>query len=492
MSLKSLSVSKYPQKRYLIPSKWIDDLIKAAAVTGNSKTNKKVDKKIFNESFISENEYETKLNPNFNRGDAYFVIYEIMKKINDSLFQIDTIIEVDYDYNRNTIDLSVDINTMSQDQFKKYAPEQTSYKEQVTAYIPGNKIKYITPKIEKEDKTKDKITETPLEEEDKNNYSKEVLKENTEEDLKEEDQKDPPKKLKKKKHSSQSKIKNKSKSPLKEHKKNKSINKIDSEGQDDLSTMSNTVTKKKNKETDSNIKTYKSKPSKNISTVISTKTSTINSSFLTNLNDFCSQDVSPKGLNNPSVYCFMNTCLQCIISIPELNYYLTTGKYKNEAKYSPKYCEKLAEFIKDYKEAEDTLNPRKIIKVCNSLLPSGEQHDCHEFLCRLIGKIQEELNQKKKYTFPDGVNLKKAWTIYNEVNSSFVDKILTGMLRSSVTCCKCRHESYTYDPFTYLTLQLNSRRDKDTLKNCLNVYFETEKIDCDYKCEACRKTTSVK
>jgi len=57
-----------------------------------------------------------------------------------------------------------------------------------------------------------------------------------------------------------------------------------------------------------------------------------NSIFLGKFENFDSLNLKPKGLYNPSVYCFMNTCLQCLLSIPELNHYFVSGSFKKDKK----------------------------------------------------------------------------------------------------------------------------------------------------------------
>ena len=150
--------------------------------------------------------------------------------------------------------------------------------------------------------------------------------------------------------------------------------------------------------------------------------------------------LEPRGLYNPSVYCFMNTCLQCLVSLPELNHYFSSGLYKG--KKSPVACNALREFIETYNNAGKSLKAcSSIYKICHSFLEPNQQHDCQEFLRRFLSKIQEELNTNKKYTFPDKAGYEKVWQIYREHNPSFIDTLFAGLMRSSVICNKCNYKS---------------------------------------------------
>ena len=216
--------------------------------------------------------------------------------------------------------------------------------------------------------------------------------------------------------------------------------------------------------------------------------------LITNLSSFESFPLIPKGLINPSVYCFMNTCLQCLSSIPELNYYFFNKKYEKEKKTKKKKlkaCNAYYDFIISYADDNEIIRPpHSIYSTCHSFLENGRQHDCQEFLRRFLGRIQDELNYNKKYRFEDNISMEDAWNIYREVNPSFIDSVFTGLMTSTVKCLKCSHCSYTYDPFLDLSVSIEKKK-KEYLKDCLERYFSSEKMDCGYRCEKCKKKTKV-
>jgi hypothetical protein len=288
--------------------------------------------------------------------------------------------------------------------------------------------------------------------------------------------------------------------PTKKWKKEfKGLKKKDSKDKADLS---NKLQKSSNISTTNskvgiNLNSY-SNPSTpiNESKNISDKSTTINksySSLILKLEGFKTNDLNPKGLYNPSVYCFMNTCMQCLASIPELNHYFGTGQFTKEkkSKKDPQACQALKEFVNSYENSSGSLKaPSSIYKVCHSFLTANTQHDCQEFLRRFLTKIQEELNWDKKYTIPDKASLEQAWNIYREINPSFVDSLFTGLMRSSVICNLCGHKSDTYDPFMDISVPIK-KKPVESIESCLDYYFAKEHIDCEYKCSSCKKKTSV-
>jgi len=216
----------------------------------------------------------------------------------------------------------------------------------------------------------------------------------------------------------------------------------------------------------------------------------------------------------------MNTCMQCLLSIPEFNHYFVNKTYTKEKTSNKKNtsCEALKEFIDCYMNSTYSIKPTSgMYDICHSFLAPREQHDCQvflfspiiylnlsqEFLRRLLAKIQEELNGIKKYTIPDQCYFLKAWKIYKDHNPTMIDTIFSGMLRSSVICQKCNYQSSkifgfngyfyyldTHDPFMDISLPIK-RKLKLSLEQCLDNFFEPEFIDCDYKCSKCKKLTSV-
>jgi ubiquitin C-terminal hydrolase len=81
----------------------------------------------------------------------------------------------------------------------------------------------------------------------------------------------------------------------------------------------------------------------------------------------------------------MNTCLQCLVSIPELNYYFEKKKYKKE-KLSNKSliaCEAMKEFVEIYNTSTTSsfTAPSSMYDVCHSFLPKNQQHDSHVNNC---------------------------------------------------------------------------------------------------------------
>jgi ubiquitin C-terminal hydrolase len=90
---------------------------------------------------------------------------------------------------------------------------------------------------------------------------------------------------------------------------------------------------------------------------------------------------------------------------------------------------------------------------------------------------QEDVGEERRET-------EERWEEYKERNNSFIDHMLTGLYRSTVTCEKCRLRSVTYDPFMVISLPLPA--DQASLQACLDTFFAEEQLQ-NYFCIGCKR-----
>lgn len=120
----------------------------------------------------------------------------------------------------------------------------------------------------------------------------------------------------------------------------------------------------------------------------------------------------------------------------------------------------------------------KLRLVCRNLIP-GRQEDAHEFLRYLVEAMEKAyLSRFKNHTKFDS----------KVKETTPLNQILGGYLRSAVRCLKCGHVSTTFQHFQDLLLDI---RKAQTLDEALELYFSREKLDDEsYQCEACQKKVS--
>lgn len=121
----------------------------------------------------------------------------------------------------------------------------------------------------------------------------------------------------------------------------------------------------------------------------------------------------------------------------------------------------------------------KLRLVCKHLVP-GQQEDAHEFLRYLM----EAMEKAYLLRFPKHSQFDQ----YSKETTP-VNQILGGYLKTSVRCLTCSHVSVTFQHFEDLLLDI---RKANTLDEALDLYFARERLeDMGYKCESCKRKVSA-
>jgi ubiquitin carboxyl-terminal hydrolase 36/42 len=189
------------------------------------------------------------------------------------------------------------------------------------------------------------------------------------------------------------------------------------------------------------------------------------------------------GMINMGNTCYLNSTLQALFHVPALvNWLISDKEHTAECQDSGGLCI-ICAMRKTLQESQqrntNTIRPlliyNKLRLVCRNLIP-GRQEDAHEFLRYLVEAMEKsylgrfknhsEFDSKVKETTP-------------------LNQILGGYLRSAVRCLKCGHVSTTFQHFQDLLLDI---RKAQTLDEALEGYFSREKLDDDsYHCQSCQK-----
>ncbi|XP_011183071.2 ubiquitin carboxyl-terminal hydrolase 36 isoform X1 [Zeugodacus cucurbitae] len=191
------------------------------------------------------------------------------------------------------------------------------------------------------------------------------------------------------------------------------------------------------------------------------------------------------GMMNVGNTCYLNSTLQALFHVPSMaNWLISDVKHMEECNSSENCI--ICAMIKTLEASQNNqsaIRPylvySKLKFICKHLL-MGRQEDAHEFLRYLVEAMEKcfltrfrnykELDQYSKETTP-------------------LNQILGGYLKSAVRCLSCGHVSVTFQHFQDLLLDI---RKADTIDEALEGYFSRERLeDMGYKCESCKKKVSA-
>ncbi|XP_058095329.1 ubiquitin C-terminal hydrolase 15-like [Magnolia sinica] len=191
-------------------------------------------------------------------------------------------------------------------------------------------------------------------------------------------------------------------------------------------------------------------------------------------------NLSPRGLLNCGNSCYANAVLQCLTCTKPLSVYLLRRSHSRTC-WVRDWCLmcELEQHVSMLREGAGPLSASRILSHMQNIgcrMGGGDQEDAHEFLRLLVTSMQsiclEGLGGEKELD----PRLQE---------TTLVQQIFGGHLRSKVKCLRCHHESERYEKIMDLTLEILGW--VESLEDALTQFTAPEDLDGEnmYRCGRC-------
>jgi ubiquitin C-terminal hydrolase len=219
------------------------------------------------------------------------------------------------------------------------------------------------------------------------------------------------------------------------------------------------------------------------------------------------------GIKNFGNTGYMNSILQCLARIPQLQHYFSQSNWKDEInKTNPLGSdgEIVTEFAKImdqiWNPTSSCITPTELKKSVGKYAPQFAGYnlgDCSEFLSFMIDMVHEDLNRilKKPYvhleemTGTDEEISKVYWDNFKLRNDSFIVDEFYGQTKTVVECPKCSKVKTVFDPLLMLSVNIPLvDRESMDLYDCISEFTKTEVMGDDdlIYCSNCKNHVNAK
>ena len=103
----------------------------------------------------------------------------------------------------------------------------------------------------------------------------------------------------------------------------------------------------------------------------------------------------------------------------------------------------------------------------------------------------QDINDDKQDNIIRILSNREQYKYFSNDNTT-INKLLSGFFEIITTCKNCNYQSFKFEAFQTLSLQLPDNKNRNIdLSSCLNDFFKIEEIDDYFTCDCCKLKTKV-
>ena len=224
------------------------------------------------------------------------------------------------------------------------------------------------------------------------------------------------------------------------------------------------------------------------------------------------------GLRNVGLTCYMNSILQCLLHIPQLNGFFINkylkekdelNKINNDTDTRGRLCEEyhkvVLDVLKQQGEKKDYISPKDFNKFLSNVnggqFARYEANDAKDLLLYLFQAMHAELNyqgDQKLKNVPKCNQLieKESFeffiTVNNNLNLSIISYLFYGVHKSKTICSGCNNTLYNFQYFQFLSFPTFNYKDKEfNLYQGFKEFIRPELMHGDNQCY-CQKCKGLR
>ncbi|KAH9315522.1 hypothetical protein KI387_024149 [Taxus chinensis] len=201
-------------------------------------------------------------------------------------------------------------------------------------------------------------------------------------------------------------------------------------------------------------------------------------------------ELPPCGLINCGNSCYANAVLQCLIFTRPIAAYLLQGSHSKNCQRRERsdwcfMCE-LQQLVSRMRDGKGPISPLRILSQIQNIgnhLGYGREEDAHEFLRFAIDAMQSVCVSEA-----DGERAVDP----KSQETTLIQQIFGGYLRSKIKCLKCQYISERYDRMLDLNVEIEGNI--ESLQDALAQFTAPEILDGEnkYKCDRCKSYVKAK